>query len=84
MAPRQQQKEALRPSRWERFKDRTSITIEGLNNSIPVYVTRKTANGETVQYSQSLWMTLAVQLLVTFNAILWGIYGLIQAAGHIF
>lgn len=51
---------------------------------IPYYVTRPHgASGQTGAYSQSIWMTLLFQLLAWANGVLWGIYGLIQAAQHI-
>lgn len=50
----------------------------GLNGSYPIYVTRKTAGGETMSYSLSLWMTLLVILLVWANVIVWAGYGLYE------
>ncbi len=48
---------------------------------IPVYVTRKTADGGTAQYSQSIALTLLAQCLVWLNVVLWGIVGVVQALG---
>lgn len=56
----------------------------GLADSAPVYVTREYGpDGEAGSYSQSIWMTLLVQLLVWANAVLWGSYGIAQAVSHI-
>ena len=48
----------------------------GLGVSLPIYVTRETAHGETAEYSLSLWMTLLAGLLVWLNVVLWGGYGI--------
>lgn len=50
-----------------------------LNLQVPVYVTRKTADGYTGSYSQSLWMTILAQLLVWTNIVLWGVVGVWKA-----
>ena len=48
-----------------------------LKTSIPVYVTRETADGLTGSWSMSAWIPLLVMLLVAANAVGWGIYGLV-------
>ncbi len=48
----------------------------GLNNSLPIYVTRKTANGDVASYSISIWMSLLVIFLGWTNAVVWGALGL--------
>lgn len=53
--------------------------MANLGTSFPVYVTRKTAGGETMAYSYSLWMPLFAGMFVFLNAIAWGIIGLIVA-----
>lgn len=55
------------------------MKLEGLGMSLPVYVTRKTAHGETYQYSLSLWMTLLAIFLLWLNVVVWGAVGLIAA-----
>lgn len=56
-----------------------------MSASVPIYVTRPHGrDGETGCFSQSVWMTLLVQLIVWGNAVLWGVYGLIQAVQHLF
>lgn len=50
-----------------------------LGLSLPIYTTRKDAHGDTATYSQSLWMTLLVQVLIWLNLIAWGIIGLVEA-----
>lgn len=50
-----------------------------LRDSAPIYVTRKTASGETMQYDMSLWMSLVAILLVWVNVMVWGVVGLIVA-----
>lgn len=68
-----------------RFLRKISPFHGSLSVSIPFYVTRPHgASGQTGAYSQSIWMTLLLQLLVWSNGVLWGIYGLIQAVQHIF
>lgn len=57
--------------------------LPGGTQPVPVYVTRKSASGETGTYTFSIAWSLAVMLLGYFNAALWGIYGLIQAVTHI-
>ena len=44
--------------------------------SMPVYVTRKTADGYTGQASLSAWLVMLILLLVAYNAVGWGIFGL--------
>lgn len=51
----------------------------GLGTSLPIYVTRKSAEGETAEYSLSLWMTLVAILLVWLNVMAWGCLGLYVA-----
>lgn len=47
--------------------------------SIPVYVTRKTADGKTGSLSLSIWTALLVLLLVWLNAVIWGCIGIYEA-----
>jgi hypothetical protein len=61
--------------------DQVSRWVYGLSTSLPVYVTRQTASGETAQYSASLWATFLAGFLVWLNVVLWGIVGLIAAVG---
>lgn len=51
----------------------------GLNTSLPVYVTRKTANGQTASYSCPAWMPIFAVLLFLLNVIVWGGIGLYEA-----
>ena len=55
------------------IKTRGSATMQ---TSIPVYVTRKTANGETGSFSLSLWMSLLALMLVWANIVLWSLFGI--------
>lgn len=50
-----------------------------LADSTPIYVTRKTAGGETGSYGMSLWMSLIALLLIWLNVIVWGCLGLYEA-----
>jgi hypothetical protein len=52
--------------------------------SIPVFVTRATASGETGSLSISIWMAVLVLLLVWLNAVIWPVIGLIKAAEVLF
>jgi hypothetical protein len=52
--------------------------------SLPVYVTRKTASGHIVEYSQAIWQTFLAMLLVWANIVVWGVIGLIKAFGILF
>lgn len=49
-------------------------------DSAPIYVTRKSASGETGSYSMTLWMTLFAFLLVWANVMVWSVVGLVTAA----
>lgn len=53
--------------------------FENMGISVPVYVTRKTADGTTGSYSLSLWMPILAILLVWFNVVVWSIIGLVEA-----
>lgn len=53
-----------------------------LNDSAPIYTTRKSAHGDTGSYSQTIWMSLLVQLLLWINAALWGCIGIAEAGIH--
>jgi len=55
-----------------------------LSQVMPLYVTRKTANGETGSLSISVWSALLILLLVVFNIIVWGLIGLYEAARVVF
>lgn len=49
----------------------------GTDRSMPLYVTRKTADGETASYSMPLKQSIRVMLLVYANLLLWGTIGLV-------
>lgn len=49
------------------------------NQTSPVYVTRKSASGETGELSLSIWMQLVVLLLLWLNAVIWGAIGVYEA-----
>lgn len=51
-----------------------------LKTPMPIYVTRKTADGTTGSLSISVGWALLVLLFVALNAILWGAYGLFEVA----
>lgn len=51
----------------------------GMNQALPVYVTRKTAHGETAEYEMSLWMTMLAGFMVWLNIVVWGVVGLRKA-----
>lgn len=55
--------------------------LSTLSLSIPIHVTRKTADGTIGHWSVNAWLALVGLLLVTTNIILWGIVGVIQAVG---
>lgn len=50
-----------------------------LVDMMPVYVTRKTADGDTGSLSLSIWMPLFAVLLLWLNVMVWGIVGLVVA-----
>lgn len=50
-----------------------------LTDSMPIYVTRKDAGGETGTLSLSIWMPLVAMLLIWVNVIVWGVVGLVVA-----
>lgn len=50
-----------------------------LNASMPVYVTRKTASGETGSLSLSIWMGLAALGLLWLNVVVWSVIALVYA-----
>jgi len=51
----------------------------GLNQSMPVYVTRETGNGVIASYSLSAWMTLLAIALIWLNVVIWSAIGLYEA-----
>lgn len=55
------------------------MALQGLGTSIPVYTTRKTADGYTMTYSMSAWMPFLALFLVVLNMIVWGVIGLYEA-----
>jgi hypothetical protein len=56
--------------------------MANLGISVPIYVTRKSADGETGSYSLSLWMTALAILLVWTNVVVWGVIGLVEAVRY--
>jgi hypothetical protein len=53
---------------------------KNMSVSLPVYTTRPYGStGETATYRQSLWLTAYSMLLISLNAIAWGILGLVYA-----
>lgn len=46
---------------------------------IPVYVTRKNADGFVGTYSFAAWLVVLVQFLVSINIVLWGAAGVYAA-----
>lgn len=53
--------------------------MASLTEPMAVYVTRKDGDGLIWRYTVSAWMAIAVMLLATFNAIVWGVLGLVLA-----
>lgn len=49
--------------------------------NIPIYVTRERHDGMRGYLSLNPWLAVTVLTLAAFNALLWGIYGIIQAVG---
>lgn len=47
--------------------------------SLPIWVSRKTADGLTSSYSVPLWMFMLIGLITMFNLLLWGVIGLYEA-----
>lgn len=45
---------------------------------VPVFVTRKTAGDLIYHIAIPLWMTLVLAILVLFNMLLWGGYGIYE------
>jgi len=54
-----------------------------LTDSLPIYVTRKDADGETGTYSLSGWAVLLAMLLIWLNIVVWGFLGLYFAVAVI-
>jgi hypothetical protein len=48
-----------------------------LNQTAPIYVTRKNADGYIGSYSASLWMPIFTMLLFFTNAFIWGVVGIV-------
>lgn len=55
------------------------VNLANLVEALPVYVTRKDANGQTTTYSMSIWVTLFVMIVVGLNIIVWGLIALYEA-----
>lgn len=53
--------------------------MANLGTPVPVYTTRKSANGQTFTYSMSAWLPFLAMSLVTMNVIVWGVIGLYEA-----
>lgn len=53
------------------------MRFNNMNESFPIYVTRKTASGQTMEYSQSAWLSIFSMWLISLNIIAWGIFGLV-------
>jgi hypothetical protein len=47
--------------------------------SIPLYVTRKTADGYTGSYNVPAWMTILAMRLLWLNVVAWSLIGLYVA-----
>lgn len=47
------------------------------SQSMPFYVTRKTASGETMQYDMPMSQSIKAMLLIYLNIVLWGVIGLL-------
>jgi hypothetical protein len=60
------------------------VAVAGLNTPLLVYVTRKTAHGETGSFELSAWMPLLVLAIAWLNAVTWGLLGLVAATRYIF
>lgn len=50
--------------------------MSNLTQPIPVYVTRKNADGMIASYTVSAWVALAVMIFGGFAAVLWSIIAL--------
>lgn len=61
-----------------------SKLASGLGQTMPIYVTRKDAHGQTMTYSQTYWMTALAQFVVWFNVVLWAVVGVVEAVRVIF
>lgn len=57
---------------------------EKLSFSLPIYVTRTTAKGETAEYAMNIWFTLSAMFFILTNIWLWGIVGIITAIKVLF
>jgi cell division protein FtsB len=55
-----------------------------LTDSMPIYVTRKTAHGNTGDIQMSIWMALVAMLVIWLNVIAWGLAGLYVAVTVVF
>lgn len=53
-------------------------TLQTFVQPMPIYVTRKTADGYTGSYTLPGWQALLMVLIITFNIIGWGLYGLVD------
>lgn len=45
---------------------------------VPIWVSRENASGQISQFEVSGWIFLLVFVLILFNAILWGGYGIYE------
>lgn len=49
------------------------------NQGLPFYVTRATSNGDVATYSANAYVALLVVVLLSANAVLWGVAGVVGA-----
>lgn len=61
-----------------------SKILDIISIEVPVYVTRKNANGIIGSFSINGWVAVAALFLWSANAILWGIAGILIAIRVIF
>lgn len=59
------------------------MSFNNLGISVPIYVTRQSANGETGSYFISLWVSLLCILIAILNIVLWGGIGIYEAISRI-
>ena len=52
-------------------------------SDIPIYVTRRTADGGTGELTMSMWWLAPIMFLAATNAVLWGVVGIYLAVAFL-
>lgn len=58
-------------------------TTRKWSHPLPVWVSRPDADGNIATLTHPLWFVLLMFVIITLNALGWGIYGLVALVSHI-